>query len=172
MSATTVTVGIATFIAGVVIGLVIKSLLHKPTSPPSSGGFKLRGAKFMHTFKQDRPDETVVFSPAKVVDAEGTVLPNQPNIDYTFTSSDESIVSIAQNNPTNPNELTFHYGSAKDNGDGTFAATTIKAESAPVTLPDNSEVVDIVAEDVTLIPGDAHGLQGGRFQFPGDVVQV
>lgn len=119
----------------------------------------------MRTFPQDRPADKVKIMPGAVTDSEGGVIDSQPKFNYSVSSSDASIVAVSQDNPDDPAEITFAYGTAKKSDDGSFASATV---SATVTDADAESVKEIITEDIRLVIGAAANIGPGHFEFPGD----
>lgn len=145
----------------------VAAAISNKTNPPLPPGPSIEGSKFMRTFPEDRPADVVKIVPGAVTDSEGGAVDPQPSFNYSVSSSDTSIVAVSQDNPNDPSEVTFKYGTAKKNADGSFASATV---TATVTDADANEIHEDITEDITLVVGAAANLGPGHLQFPGDVV--
>jgi hypothetical protein len=144
------------------IGKVADALTILSTPPPVSG-FHFEGGGFMRTYAEDRAPDTFTFTKPKVVDSEGGVLSPQPELNYTFSSDDEGIVSIVDNGD---GTVTTTYKTARQLEDGSFAIAEVRAESNEISLADGSTIKDVKTEQVQLVTGVAAGFAGGGFNFP------
>lgn len=145
------------------IGDLIRSIVDEVFgSKPPVKGLHFSGGRFMFTFPETRATEVVLFTPAVVVDAEGTPVEPQPVLNYSFSSSDEEIVKLSQLNADNPNELTIEYVHAKKKDDGSWGIASLKA-TASLTLENGEAITDVTTEDVQLVPGSAAGFVPGSF---------
>lgn len=132
------------------------------TKPPQPS-YHFEGGGFVHTYAEDRKPDTFAFEKPKVVDSEGGVLDTQPDLNYLFSSSDDSIASIVDNGD---GTVTVTYGTAKKLDDGSYAIAEVRAESNEIPLPDGSTIKDVKLENVQLVIGAASGFAGGGFKFP------
>lgn len=117
----------------------------------------------MRTYAQDRPADTVQFQKPKVVDSEGGEVNPQPELSYTFSSDDESMVTIVDNGD---GTVTLNYGTAQKLDDGSFKICEIRAESNDIDLSEEGILKDVKTEQIQLVPGSAAGFAGGGFQLP------
>lgn len=133
------------------------------TPVPPQGKFQFVGGGFVRIYAGDRPAEDIPFVKASVADSEGTPLSPQPNLTYTFSSSNTAIASVTDNgNGT----VHVEYGTPNQLPDGSFEIAEVKAESNTIDLPDGSSIKDVKTEQIQLLPGQAASFAGGGFQFP------
>lgn len=135
------------------------------TKPPIVSGLHFEGGGFMRTYAGDRPAEKIDFAPARLVDSEGTVLPDdkQPQLDYSLTSSNPDVVGVSFDEN---GKIDATYGTPHKLEDNSYEIVEIRAESQEITL-DNDEVIkDVKTEQIQLVPGSAVGLAGGGMSFP------
>jgi hypothetical protein len=138
----------------------------RSTINPGASPSQLKGTRFMRTFPEDRPADKVKIVPGAVTDSEGGVVDPQPAFTYSVSSSDASIVAVSQDNPDDLSEVTFAYGTAKKNADGSFASASVVAT---VTDAAASTVTETITEDIQLVVGAAANIGPGHLEFPGDV---
>lgn len=116
----------------------------------------------MKAYAGDRPPDDVPFAPAIVVDSEGTEVDQQPALFYTFSSSDEEMVTVAA---LEGGGVHLEYGKPKKLDDGSYSICEIRAESQEITVGSQT-LKDVKTEQIQLVPGAASGFMGGGFQLP------
>jgi hypothetical protein len=144
----------------------IEALKDKPTTPPKRQ-LSFKGGGFMRTYKGDRPAEMIIFRKPTVVDSEGTAVDPQPELLYDFESSNPDLVGVSANDTGGPTvEVNLTYGTPIKLEDGSYDMTELKATSNDVDLGEGI-LVDVRAELIQLVPGDAAGFAGsGGFELP------
>lgn len=139
----------------------VADTLSQITQPPAQQ-FHFEGGGFMHTYKEDRPDEVIRFTKPPVVDSENKPVDPQPPLDYTFSSDKENIFSVtsAQDNGDGTVDVGLHYETAVKLDDGSYDIAELRAESNSIDTP-AGPIKDVKTEQIQLVPGDAFGFGGG-----------
>lgn len=138
------------------------SKIHLPAPEPSPR-YHFEGGGFMKSYPEDRPAENVAFTKPQVVDSEGGAVDPQPELNYTFSSSNDSIVAVTDNGD---GTIGVVYGKANKLADGSYEIAEVRAESNSIDLGNGQTLKDVKTEQVQLLPGTAAGFAGGGFAFP------